>query len=92
MSNDRTDRITFDPDQCGGRPCIRHYRLRVSDVLDMMASGASSAEILDEYAFLEPDDILACLSYASAQVDNPVLIGSPTGARWNILAYRTPGV
>ena len=70
------DRITFDPDQCGGRPCIRRYRLRVTDVLDMLASGATPAEILADYDFLEPADITACLQYASRQIDHPVLIGA----------------
>ena len=67
-------RITFDPEQCGGRPCIRGYRLRVSDVLDMLATGMSEAEILGEYAFLEPDDIRAALAYAAQQLNHPVLV------------------
>ena len=67
-------RITFDPEQCGGRPCIRGYRLRVSDVLDMLATGMSEAEILGEYDFLEPDDIRAALVYASQQLNHPVLV------------------
>jgi uncharacterized protein (DUF433 family) len=69
-------RITFDPEQAGGRPCIRRYRLRVKDVLDMLARGATTAEILADYEFLEEADIRACLEYAAAQVDHPVLIGS----------------
>lgn len=69
-------RITFEPDKCGGRPCIRGYRLRVKDVLDMLAGGATEAEILADYAFLEPADIRACLEYAAAQVDHPVLVGA----------------
>jgi uncharacterized protein (DUF433 family) len=69
-----TDRITFDPQQYGGRPCIRRLRIRVRDVLDMLAAGASPQEILDSYPDLEADDIRACLSYAAAQIDHPVLI------------------
>ncbi|HWA22000.1 MAG TPA: DUF433 domain-containing protein [Caulobacterales bacterium] len=69
-------RITFDPDQCGGRPCIRHYRLRVKDVLDMLAGGASTTEILADYEFLEEADIRACLEYAAAQIDHPVLVSA----------------
>lgn len=69
-------RITFNPDQCGGRPCIRGYRLRVKDVLDMLAGGASHQEILADYDFLEEADIVACLEYAAAQVDHPVLVGA----------------
>lgn len=69
-------RITFNPDQCGGRPCIRGYRLRVKDVLDMLASGASVQDILADYDFLEEADIQACLEYASLQVDHPVLVSA----------------
>jgi uncharacterized protein (DUF433 family) len=69
-------RITFNPDQCGGRPCIRGYRLRVKDVLDMLASGASVQEILADYDFLEAADVQACLEYASLQVDHPVLVSA----------------
>ncbi len=66
-------RITFDPDQCGGRPCIRGMRIRVKDVLDMLASGASEAEILESYPYLEREDIRASLEYAARQVDHAVL-------------------
>jgi len=76
MSPDLSDRITFDPAVCGGRPCIRGYRLRVSDVLDMLASGEAVAEILVEYEFLDAADIAACLQYAARQIDHPVLIGA----------------
>jgi len=70
------DRITFDPDQCGGRPCIRHYRLRVKDVLDLLAEGVTEAEILKDYAFLETEDIRACLEFAAAQVNHPVFVAA----------------
>lgn len=66
-------RITFNPNQCGGRPCIRGLRIRVKDVLDMLASGASEAEILESYPYLEREDIRAALQYAAAQVDHAVL-------------------
>jgi len=66
-------RITFNPDQCGGRPCIRGMRIRVRDVLDMLASGATEAEILESYPYLERKDIQASLEYAARQVDHPVL-------------------
>ncbi|MGH6951961.1 MAG: DUF433 domain-containing protein [Vitreimonas sp.] len=69
-------RITFNPRQCGGRPCIRGYRLRVKDVLDMLAGGATHAEILADYDFLDEADIRACLEYAAAQVDHPVLVSA----------------
>ena len=67
------ERITFDAEQCGGRPCIRHYRLRVKDVLDMLAAGVSEKEILEDYDFLEPEDIRASLEFAAEQVNYPVL-------------------
>jgi uncharacterized protein (DUF433 family) len=67
------ERITFDAEQCGGRPCIRHYRLRVKDVLDMLAAGVSEKEILEDYDFLEPEDIRACLEFAAEQVNYAVL-------------------
>jgi uncharacterized protein (DUF433 family) len=67
------DRITFNPKQCGGRPCIRGLRIRVKDVLDMLAEGATEMEILKDFPDLETDDIRACLTYAAAQIDHPVL-------------------
>jgi uncharacterized protein (DUF433 family) len=66
-------RITFDPDQCGGRPCIRGMRIRVKDVLEMLAGGATEAEILESYPYLEREDIAAALEYAARQVDHAVL-------------------
>ena len=66
-------RITFDPNQCGGRPCIRGLRVRVKDVLEMLAAGATEAAILESYPYLERADIEACLQYAAQQVDHPVL-------------------
>lgn len=58
-----TERITVDPEQCGGRPCIRGMRIRVSDVLDLLANGLSHSEILQEMPDLESDDIQACLRF-----------------------------
>lgn len=66
-------RITFNPNQCGGRPCIRGMRIRVKDVLDMLANGATEAAILESYPYLEREDIQASLEYAAAQVDHAVL-------------------
>ena len=68
------DRITINPAQCGGRPCIRGMRIRVKDVLDMLAGGASEAEILGDYPDLEAEDIRACLAYAASYFDHPVLV------------------
>jgi len=67
------DRITFNPKQCGGRPCVRGMRMRVKDVLELLANGASHAEILRDYPYLEEEDIQACLQYAAAQADHVVL-------------------
>jgi uncharacterized protein (DUF433 family) len=67
------DRITVNPDQCGGRPCIRGMRIRVSDVLDLLATGLSSAEVLAEMPDLDAADIVACLRFASRRLDHPVL-------------------
>ncbi len=70
------DRITFNPQQCGGHPCIRGMRIRVKDVLDMLAAGATEQEILRDYPYLEPDDLRACLEYAALQVNHAVVVRS----------------
>lgn len=69
----KLNRITTDPQICGGRPCIRNMRIRVKDVLDLLASGASHEEILEDYPYLEVDDIKASLEYAAHQMDHPIL-------------------
>jgi uncharacterized protein (DUF433 family) len=66
-------RITFNPDQCGGRPCIRGMRIRVKDVLDMLAAGETEQTILADFPDLQPEDIRAALEYAARQVDHAVL-------------------
>lgn len=66
-------RITVDPAVCGGRPTIRSLRVRVKDVLDLLAAGASRDEILADYPYLEADDITAVLEFAARQNDHPVL-------------------
>ena len=58
-------RITVDPGKCGGRPCIRGLRIRVKDVLDMLAGSASEPEILKDFPDLELEDIRAALAYAA---------------------------
>lgn len=67
-------RITINPEQCGGRPCLRGLRMRVTDVLDLLAAGASREEILEDYPYLEAGDITAALEYAARQTDRPVLL------------------
>jgi len=59
------DRIWIDPARCGGKPCIRGHRIWVSLVLDLLASGATAAEIVADHPGFEDDDILACLAYGS---------------------------
>lgn len=66
-------RITVDSAQCAGRPCIRGLRIRVKDVLEMLAGGATHADILRDYPYLEAEDITAVLEYAAQQADHPVL-------------------
>jgi len=68
-----TNRITIDPEVCGGRPCIRGLRIRVKDILDMLAGGATRQEILADYPYLEDEDITAALDYASRAIDHPVI-------------------
>ena len=70
---DIAERITVDPEQCGGRPCIRGMRIRVTDVLDLLANGLSHQEVLDELPDLSTDDIFACLRFARQRIDHPVV-------------------
>lgn len=71
--SDPVNRITFNPDQCGGRPCIRGLRIRVVDVLDLLAAGLSYDQILEELPDLESEDIKAALLYARSKLDHPVV-------------------
>lgn len=66
-------RIAIDPRVCGGRPCIKGTRVRVSDILDMLANGATKAEILADYPYLTSDDISAALVYAAKAADHRVI-------------------
>lgn len=61
------ERITYVADRRGGSACIRDTKIAVNDVLGWLASGMSSAEICAEHPGLQHDDLLACLSYATAQ-------------------------
>ncbi|MDR1146506.1 MAG: DUF433 domain-containing protein [Verrucomicrobiales bacterium] len=65
---DHPDRITVNPKQCGGRPCIRGLRIRVSDVLDLLAAGLDAGKIIEELPDLEPEDIKAAVSYAAREI------------------------
>ena len=66
-------RITIEPDKCGGRPCVRGVRMRVVDILQLLSAGASFEEILSDYPFLVREDILAAIEYAALQTDHIVL-------------------
>ena len=68
------ERITVDPEQCGGRPCIRGMRIRVTDILDLLAHGLTTVQILEELPDLNAEDISACLRFASERVDHPVVV------------------
>jgi uncharacterized protein (DUF433 family) len=67
------ERITVNPAQCGGRPCIRGMRIRVIDVLDLLAAGLTQQQVLKELPDLEAEDISACLRFASSRLDHPIL-------------------
>jgi uncharacterized protein (DUF433 family) len=67
------ERITVDPEQCGGRPCVRGMRIRVVDVLDLLAAGLSPQQVLEELPDLELDDISACLRFASRRLNHPIV-------------------
>ena len=65
--------ITIDPEQCGGRPCIRGMRIRVIDVLDLLGNGLTPQQIIEELPDLNLEDIQACLKFASRKLNHPVL-------------------
>jgi uncharacterized protein (DUF433 family) len=75
MANLR-ERISVDPEICGGRPCIRCLRVRVKDIIEMLAGGSTRAEILDDFPYLQDEDITAALEFAARAVDHPVLAAS----------------
>ena len=76
MTQNLSERITVNPKQCGGRPCIRGMRIRVTDVLDLYAAGLSAEQILEEMPDLELEDLKACLQYASRKLNHAVLVAA----------------
>ena len=76
MQSERSKRITIDDAQCGGRPCIRGVRIRVTDILALLGAGASLEEVVADYAYLEPAAILAAVEYAARQTDHAVLLSA----------------
>ena len=73
MNNEWLNRITVDPEMCGGRPCIRGMRIRIIDILDLLSAGLTREAILEELPDLEMADIEAALKYASYKIDHPVI-------------------
>ena len=73
MNLERLTRITIEEGKCGGRPCIRGQRIRVTDILELLGAGASFEEVLADYPTLEREDILAAIDYAARQTDHIVL-------------------
>lgn len=74
MTANLLDRITVNAEQCGGRPCVRGMRIRVSDVLDIFAAGLTAEDLLKEMPELEPEDLKACLQFAARRLDHPLLV------------------
>lgn len=73
MSPAQMERITIEPGKCGGRPCIRGKRIRVTDILELLANDASLEEILADYPSLEHEDILAAIAYAAQLTSHTVI-------------------
>ncbi|MCF0054032.1 DUF433 domain-containing protein [Dyadobacter sp. LJ53] len=74
MNKQLLERITFNPNLCGGKPCIRNMRIRVTDVIELLANGLTAEQIVTEQLpDLEPEDITACLLYAALKLNHPVL-------------------
>jgi uncharacterized protein (DUF433 family) len=69
-------RISIDLGVCGGRPVIKGTRVRVTDVLEMLAGGASAAEIAEDFPYVSEDDVRAALAYAAAQADHAVVLAA----------------
>lgn len=73
MTQKISERITINLKQCGGRPCVRGMRIRVTDVLDLFAAGLTAEQILEEMPDLEAEDLQACLQYASRKLNHAAL-------------------
>jgi len=69
-----SERITYNPQQCGGKHCIRGMRIRVADILELYVAGLSSLQILEDFPDLEAEDLEAALRYAAREMDHPVLV------------------
>lgn len=69
-------RIAVDPAVCGGRPVIEGTRVRVTDILEMLAGGAAAAEIVADFPYLSDEDVRSALAYAAAQADHPIVLAA----------------
>lgn len=85
--NSLLTRITQTPGQCGGRPCIRGMRIRVSDILEMLALNLSTAEILKDFPDLEQEDIQACLIFAARRTEFPKLTADEFNTSYRISTW-----
>jgi uncharacterized protein (DUF433 family) len=74
--NTLNSRITINLQQCGGKPCVRNMRIRVTDVLDLLANGLNFSEVLEELPDLELADVEACLQFASVKLNHPLILAS----------------
>ena len=72
--SDLLARITIDPEHMHGRPCVRNLRVTVADVLGLLAAGQSRESILQDYSYLESEDIDAVLAFAARQADHPIIV------------------
>ncbi len=73
MNESLLDRVTIEPGKCGGKPCIRGKRIRVTDLLELLANEASIEEIVTDYPGLEREDVLAAIAYAARQTNHTVI-------------------
>ncbi|MEK6663323.1 MAG: DUF433 domain-containing protein [Pseudomonadota bacterium] len=73
-SQNLLDRITSDPTKCGGKPCIRGMRIRVADILEMLAANLPAEQILADFPDLETEDIQACLQFAAQRASHARLV------------------
>ena len=69
----RLDRITFNPKQCGGKPCIRGMRVRVQDELELLADGLTPEQVVKQLPYVELEDVRACLEFAAKRISHPTL-------------------
>jgi uncharacterized protein (DUF433 family) len=72
-ASDLLNRISSDPASCGGRPCIKGTRMRVADIVEAIAHGATQQELLADFDYLTEDDITAALLYAARATEHRIV-------------------